>query len=233
MKSPFLTAQWSNLCLFSYAVDDETLTPFLPPGLRLDRWNGSAFISLVAFDFLETRVMGIPWPGFRNFPEINLRFYVTDGERRGVVFIREYVPQRFVAWMARTIYNEPYVAAPMSSEVTSSDAETRVQHTLTTNDADHRLQLIASGTPNTPGDDSEAHHFKEHQWGFGTSRKGKLLVYEVRHPHWNVIPVVDYRLDWAWDAVYGEQWAFLNNRTPDSVVFAVGSEIEVYPKKGG
>ena len=121
MKRPFLTATWSNLCLFSYVVDDARLEPFLPPGLHLDRWKGNAVVSLVAFDFLNTKVMGIPWPGFREFPEINLRFYVTDGDRRGVVFIREYVPRRFVAWLANTLYNEPYVAAPMSSEVSVTD----------------------------------------------------------------------------------------------------------------
>ena len=231
MKRPFLTATWSNLCLFSYAVDDAPLKPFLPPGLQLDRWKGNAVVSLVAFDFLNAKVKGIPWPGFRNFPEINLRFYVTDGERRGVVFIREYVPQRFVAWMAKTIYNEPYVAAPMSSEVSVTDLEYRVQHTLTTSDTVQCLQLTASGQPTTPAEDSEAHHFKEHQWGFGTSRKGQLVVYEVRHPHWAIIPVSEYSLEWSWEEAYGPKWAFLNDRTPDSVVFAVGSAVEVYPKQ--
>ena len=197
MKKPFLTAHWSNLCLFNYPVEDAVLTPHLPPGLELDRWQGKAHLSLVAFDFLDTRVLGIPWPGFRNFPEINLRFYVTDGERRGVVFIREYVPQRWVAWMARTLYNEPYVAAPMQSQRTEDEAGICIQHTLTTGDTEQRLQVMASGDPTKPVDNSQEHHFKEHQWGFGTSRKGQLLVYEVRHPHWEIIPVTDYQLDWS------------------------------------
>lgn len=231
MKRPFLTATWSNLCLFSYVVDDARLEPFLPPGLHLDRWKGNAVVSLVAFDFLNTKVMGIPWPGFRNFPEINLRFYVTDGDRRGVVFIREYVPRRFVAWLANTLYNEPYVAAPMSSEVSVANSEYRVQHTLTTFDTVQCLRLTASGPPALPTEDSEAHHFKEHQWGFGTGRKGQLLVYEVRHPHWAVIPVDAYHLEWSWEKAYGPNWAFLNDRTPDSVMFAVGSAIEVYPQQ--
>src|SRR4051812_2159224 len=87
---PFLTARWSNLCLLTYAVPRALLTPRLPPGLELDTRpgladgptadrfapDGPAFVSLVAFDFLDTRVLGVPWPGYRNFPEINLRFYV-------------------------------------------------------------------------------------------------------------------------------------------------------------
>src|SRR5213075_3299402 len=66
----------------------------LPPGLELDTRDGRAFASLVAFDFLDTRVLGVPWPGYRDFTELNLRFYVHRGLERGVVFVREFVPHR-------------------------------------------------------------------------------------------------------------------------------------------
>jgi hypothetical protein len=79
---PFLTARWSNLCLLTYAVPPSLLEPRLPRGLTLDLRAGDAFVSLVAFDFLDTRVLGIPWPGFRDFPEISLRFYVRRGDDR-------------------------------------------------------------------------------------------------------------------------------------------------------
>src|SRR5262245_26571807 len=116
MAFPFLTARWSNLFLATYAVPHDLLRPRLPPGLELDIWERQAFVSLVAFDFLQTRVLGVPWPGYRDFPEVNLRFYVRHGNQRGVTFIREFVPRRLVAWMARLLYNEPYVAAPMRSQ---------------------------------------------------------------------------------------------------------------------
>ena len=115
MKRPFLIARWERVALLSYVVPPEVLTPHLPPGLTLDTRDGHAFASLVAFDFLDTRVLGVPWPGFRDFPEVNVRFYVRHGAERGVVFVRELVPQRLVAWVARTVYNEPYVATPMQN----------------------------------------------------------------------------------------------------------------------
>ena len=116
IRRPFLTARWSNLAILTYEVPPALLEPHLPAGLELDRRGGAAFASLVAFDLLDTRVWGVPWPGFRQFPEINLRFYVKRGERRGVVFIREFVPQPAVAWLARAIYNEPYLVAPIDSD---------------------------------------------------------------------------------------------------------------------
>src|SRR5689334_13401141 len=103
MPFPFLTARWENLCLVTYTVPPALLEPRLPPGLTLDTRDGQAFVSLVAFQFLGTRVLGVPWPGYRNFPELNLRYYVRHGEERGVVFIREFVPRQLVAWLARAV----------------------------------------------------------------------------------------------------------------------------------
>src|SRR5207244_5466347 len=117
MAWTFLTARWSNLVLLNYVVPPAVLEKRLPAGLELDTRDGEAFVSLVAFDFLQTRVLGVPWPGYRNFAELNLRFYARRHGERGVVFIREIVPQRLVAWIARALYNEAYVAAPLVSTI--------------------------------------------------------------------------------------------------------------------
>src|SRR3989442_9486339 len=117
VRRPFLTARWSKLAILTWEAPPALLEPHLPAGLELDRRDGAAFASLVAFDFLDTRVLGIPWPGFTRFPEVNLRFYVRRGERRGVVFIREFVPQAIVAWLARALYHEPYLGAPLERSV--------------------------------------------------------------------------------------------------------------------
>src|SRR6516165_5771072 len=100
MKRPFLTARWTNLFLATYPVSPQLLLPRLPRGLALDTRDGNAFVSVVAFEFLDTRVLGVPWPGYRNFTELNLRFYVRHGGDRGVVFVREFVPHHLVAWLA-------------------------------------------------------------------------------------------------------------------------------------
>lgn len=228
MPHRFLAADWHHVCLFTYACPEELLLPHCPPGTELELFEGRPHVSLVAFDFLRTRVLGIPWPGFRNFPEINLRFYVTAEGRRGVVFIREYVPSRLVAWLARGLYNEPYLATRMTSEVLHDSDAISVTHTLERAGAQNTLHLVAHPDPHLPNPDSTEHHFKEHQWGFGTTRAGKQVVYEVRHPHWAVFPISSFTLDWNWGEVYGPEWAFLASEEPVSVVLAEGSPIEVF-----
>jgi uncharacterized protein YqjF (DUF2071 family) len=226
---PFLTARWANLFLANFAVPDELLRPRLPPGLELDRWEGRAFVSLVAFDFLDTRVLGIPWPGYRNFPEINLRFYVRRRDERGVVFVRELVPARLIAWLARRFYNEPYAAMPMTSRVTETTDSFAIEHQLTSRDRVHTIRATGSKPVVRPGEDSVEHFFKEHQWGYGRTRGGATLRYQVCHPCWDVYPVRDYSIDLDWAALYGPEWSVLTKSEPNSVVLAAGSDVAVYP----
>jgi uncharacterized protein YqjF (DUF2071 family) len=225
-----LTAEWRNLFLATYAVPSGLLRPRLPPGLELDLRNGNAFVSLIAFDFLNTRVLGVPWPGYRNFPELNLRFYVRRGSERGVVFVREFVPQHLVAWMARTIYNEPYHAAPLTSRCQDESASRRMEYRLRWAGREHVLSVNGIKPEYLPGESSDEHFFKEHHWGFGVTRGGRTVRYEVTHPPWEVFPVHGYRVDLDWGSVYGREWDLLSKATPISTVFAVGSAVAVYPK---
>ena len=87
--TPFLTADWRHLINLTYPVAREHLLPHVPAGLELDLWQERPHVSLVAFEFLRTKIHGVKIPLHVNFPEINLRFYVRRGERRGVVFLRE------------------------------------------------------------------------------------------------------------------------------------------------
>ncbi len=229
-RRAFLSARWERLCLITYAIDPERLTAYLHPELTLDTRDGKAFVSLVAFDFLDTRVLGIPWPGYRNFPEVNLRFYVRHGDRRGVVFIREYVPKHLIAWLARKLYNEPYLATQMRSSWQETPAGAEIQHALQRQGKTHTLKLELGPEIQQPPEDSTAHFFKEHSWGFGRSRKGTLLQYQVWHPVWQTRPVNALTLDWDFGTVYGPEWADLNTAEPFHTAFALGSEIRVYPK---
>jgi len=223
----FLTATWSNLFLATYAVPPSLLEPRLPPGLSLDLRGGDAFVSLVAFEFERTRVLGVPWPGYRDFAELNLRFYVRRGEERGVVFVRELVPQRDVAWLARVLYNEPYLAAPLVATRAIDDATINMRYELGYAGRTHTIDVTGSLPASRPDADSLEHFFKEHRWGFGTNRRGHTLRYEVEHPCWDVFPIRSYALDFDFGAVYGPAWSFLSTAKPISTVLAVGSPIRV------
>jgi uncharacterized protein len=226
--STFLTARWENLVLITYSVSPEILKPLLPFGIQADTLEGQAFVSFVAFDFLDTRLKGFHIPFHVNFPEINLRYYVRHGKQRGVMFVRELVPRKAIAWVARAIYNEPYLAVPMRSEVHKTAAEIQIKHRFSYQKSDFSLDLSAQNAPFLPKEDSVEHFFKEHEAGYGLSHSGKLLSYRVEHPFWRIYPVVSYNLSLDFGKMYGPKWAFLNKKQPFSVVLAEGSPIKVF-----
>lgn len=230
IRRPFLTARWSNLAILTYEVPTALLEPHLPAGLTVDTRGGAAFASLVAFDFLDTRVHGMAWPGFRSFPEVNLRFYVRHGHRRGVVFIREFVPQPVVSWLARAIYHEPYLVAPIESDVREDPSAIITVRRLRWHGRPHNIAVTGGKPAFRPPEDSDEHFFKEQQWGFGRDRKGRTLSYEVRHPLWDVYPVQSWSVDVDWAQVYGSGWGVLSNVRPASVVLAAGSPVSVYAR---
>jgi len=229
-RRAFLRSRWCNLILANYVVPEELLRPLVPPGCELDRRDGHCWASLVGFQFLGTRVLGVSWPGFRNFPEWNLRFYVSHEDQRGVCFVREFVPSWLVATLARVIYNEPYRSARMSMDVKDERETVSATYTVRWAGKVHSLRAIGTKPAIRPAPDSTEHWFKEHSWGFGTSRRGKLIRYEVNHPEWDVYPVREFAADVDWTALYGPEWGAMQGTEPASVVLALGSEVSVYPK---
>ncbi len=230
-----MTAIWSDLILISYAVPDDVLLPYLAPSLELDRWEGSAWCSLVAFDFTQARVLGwsVPYPpSLCDFPEFNLRIYVTQRGQRGVVFVRELAPNPIVCGLAKLLYNEPYTAIPITSRVTQIGDVRRVRHDFVVDGRKQMVAVSASGPAVLPPPHSFETWVKEQEAGFNHQRFGRAVTgFRVWHPPWRVYPVEEYAVGIDFAHVYGGQWAFLQGRDPDSVVLAEGSQIEIYPNK--
>jgi hypothetical protein len=227
----FLTAEWRKLVNLTYEVDAALLEEYLPDGLTIDTTlNGKAHVSLVAFDFTNTRVKGIKIPFHVNFPEINLRFYVRYQGHVGVVFIREYVPRFWIAEVANRIYNEPYKCIPMQSVISFPDAGQKIQTQHQFKISGNTFQITASAVNKLllPSDTSIEHYFKEHEWGFGKNHSGKTMCYRVEHPVWQIYPFENFKINIDFGKVYGSKWAFLNKKEPDYKVFAEGSAVSVF-----
>src|SRR5206468_6521150 len=131
------------------------------------------------FLFTDTRVLGVPVLFHRHFEEVNLRFYVRsrgpDGWRRGVAFVKEIVPRRLIAWVARTLYNENYVAMPMRHQRTPGSVRYAWYHAGRW----QHLSAARAGDPQPLTSGSEAEFITEHYWGYVRQRDGSTLEYQV------------------------------------------------------
>ncbi len=231
----FLSAEWRYLAMLNYPIDKETLRPFTPRGTELDLWQGEAFVSLVGFLFLDTRVMGVPLPFHRNFEEINLRFYVRHKSqnewRRGVVFIKEFVQKRAIAVLARALYNENYVLASMAHSIDAEDGFLRpggkVEYTWNVRGADARLAVTTAGEARTLTPNSHEEFIADHYWGYARQRDGGTKEYRVDHPSWKIWPSKNAAFEGDVKTLYGEPFVEALSASPKSAFVADGSEITV------
>lgn len=229
----FLQAEWRKLAIINYEIDPEILEKYIPEGTELDFYHGKCYVSLVGFMFLNTRLLGFSIPFYRNFEEVNLRFYVKKKEKniwkRGVVFIREIVPKYALSFVANSFYKENYKTMPMNSQIEVSGDELKVKYAWK-DKSWHSIQITAEKSALPMENDSEFEFITEHYYGF-TKRQNKTSEYEVCHPKWDHYPVKEYHLDIDFKGLYGKDFGFLNGQTPISVMLAEGSEIEVKTKK--
>jgi uncharacterized protein YqjF (DUF2071 family) len=232
-KSVFLSAEWRNLIMINYEVDQKVLLPYLPDKTELDSLNGKFYVSLVAFHFLNTKVKGISFPFHRDFEEVNLRFYVKYKEsgiyKKGVVFISEMVPKRMIAFIARLLYGEKYSYAPITSTIKESD--TRVLNFAWGNKLQHHLTVETEKNVQTLTEGSKEQFILEHYWGYTGMKNNATLEYKVGHPSWNIFPVRSFEIYVNFSQLYGTGFSFLNETEPASVVVAEGSKVQVYDGK--
>ena len=220
--------------MLNYVVDPRLITPLIPAGTEIDFENGETFLSVVGFLFLDTRLLGLPIPLHRDFEEVNLRFYVrrksADTWRRGVVFIRELVPRRAIAVVARTFYGENYVAVPMKHEIEHLDENLKVEYSWRRGRKWESLKMTATGESQPIPAGSHAEFITEHYWGY------TACVAAAANTAWNIRagksgtqPSFEFNADVA--ALYGEQFAETLNQPPRSAFIADGSPITVHRRE--
>jgi len=231
--STFLTAEWRRLIMAQYEVAPEVLAPYLPGGLELDLYQGRCYVSLVAFLFDKVRVKGFAIPGHKSFEEINLRFYVRrredDGSvKRGVVFIREFVPRRAIAWVAKRFYEEPYLAVPSSHKFGAKKDLVFARYAWKMGGKVHSLTAAGYVPAQEIAAGSEEEFITEHYWGYTKRSDGGTAAYQVEHPRWQTYRLQSYQVDVDFERLYGREFAFLNDMRESSALLAEGSGVTVH-----
>jgi uncharacterized protein YqjF (DUF2071 family) len=224
----FLTAKWHDLVMANYEVAPELLAGRVPLGTSLDFHDGRCFVSLVAFMFLETRVLGMSVPFHINFEEVNLRFYVkretAEEVRRGVCFVKEIVPRRAIATVARLFYGEPYEAWRMSH----AKQENELIYAWWKGENAHSIRVETGANLGVPAEDSHGEFIIEHYWGYTRRGETRTDEYKVEHPKWELLEVKTNEIKVDFGRLYGADFEFLNKEKPFSVFVAKGSEVAVY-----
>jgi hypothetical protein len=232
-RAVFLSAEWRDLVMLNYQIDPSLLQKYLPRGLELDTFDGRAFVSIVGFQFLRTKLFNfLSIPFHRNFEEVNLRFYVRRREgqesRRGVVFIRELVPRAAIAGVARLMYGEKYASCPMRHRIVRSAANISVNYEWQFERRTFRLNAEASGAAAEPSAGSLENFITEHYWGYSARINSTSLEYRVTHERWKVWTASRFHFEGDADILYGPEFGEVLRRPADSACIAEGSPVIVH-----
>jgi uncharacterized protein YqjF (DUF2071 family) len=199
---PALEAAWLTLTFVHWPVPTAAVQALLPPGLAVDEWRGSAWVSLTPFVMADMRPLGLGSPretsrrGGRtarvlhevsSSPETNLRTYVRGADGLdGIWFFSLEIGARALAVALRGLSGTPYHYGRLTVD------RNRDTVTYAGSRPGGEPSYHATVRPGDPVESSELDTWLTGRWRAYTTHLGQLLVFPVEHEPW---PLRSARLD--------------------------------------
>jgi uncharacterized protein YqjF (DUF2071 family) len=109
-----MAMRWHDLLFMHWPLPPDALRALVPGQLTLETYAGSAWIGVVPFRMSGVRPRALPAVGsLSNFPELNVRTYVTAGGKPGVWFFSLDAANPLAVELARLLFHLPYFNAEM------------------------------------------------------------------------------------------------------------------------
>lgn len=170
-----------------WPVPAEVLQPLVPPGLRVQEFDGTSWIGVVPFRMegvMRRPIVDMPW--LSAFPELNVRIYVEAEGKAGVWFLSLDASNPVAVWAARRYFHLPYHQANISLRRVGPDFcyhSRRSQGTST-----FKATYRPSGERYEAERGTLEHWLTERYCLYALSPAGELLRNEVHHVPWPLQP---------------------------------------------
>jgi uncharacterized protein YqjF (DUF2071 family) len=172
---------WRDLLFAHWPIEARALRPLVPDRLRIQEFDGTAWIAVVPFRMtgvMRRRLPDLPW--ISAFPELNVRTYVERDGRPGVWFLSLDATNPLAVWAARTFFHLPYHRADMA--LTNDGG--RIDYRSERGDArfEGTYQPVSEVYAAAPG--SLEHWLTERYCLYALDRAGSLWRNDVHHAPW-------------------------------------------------
>ncbi|MBM9548644.1 DUF2071 domain-containing protein [Leptospira sp. 201903074] len=105
----FWYQEWNDVIFLHYPIEEKIVRDLVPRSLELDSFDGSFWISVVAFSMNEIHTRHtFPLQYFSNFHEVNLRTYVKNNNKPGVFFLSIEAEKWIPTLIANLLSGLPY-----------------------------------------------------------------------------------------------------------------------------
>lgn len=181
-KAPWTWRQsWRDLLFAHWPIDANTLRPLVPDGLRIQEFDGTAWIAVVPFRMtgvMRRHLPDLPW--ISAFPELNVRTYVERDGRPGVWFLSLDATNPLAVWAARRFFHLPYHRARMTLVKQGDLIKYRSRRSQARFEGSYQpASEVYSASPG-----SLEHWLTERYCLYASDRAGSLWRNEVHHAPW-------------------------------------------------
>jgi uncharacterized protein YqjF (DUF2071 family) len=178
-----LTQTWHDLLFAHWPVQPDELRARIPSSFRLDLFNDQAWLGIVSFEITNAAPRAMPaLPWISAFPEVNVRTYVTVGDKPGVYFFSLDAANALAVRVARRLFHLPYYLAAMDVTHPDNAVEYRSRRRDGTATFDARYRPL--GNPVEPMRGSLEHFLTERYCLYNTDRAGRAYRLDIHHPPW-------------------------------------------------
>jgi uncharacterized protein YqjF (DUF2071 family) len=187
-SGPWIMAQsWHDLLFAHWPVDAAMLRSHIPADLKIDTFDGHAWLGIVPFSMSDVRLRWAPpLPGLSAFPELNVRTYVTAQDKPGVWFFSLDAASALAVAAARISFHLPYFRARMLCRETGGwiQYESRRTHRGAPSavlDARYRPTSERCKAPR-----GTLEHFLTERYCLYSAASGRIYRGEIHHPPWQL-----------------------------------------------
>lgn len=187
-KFPWFAQQsWIHILFLHWPVTPEALKSFVPEELEIDTFNGSAWISIVAFHAEDSKLRLSPkWTALDPVTQINVRTYVKypHSEEKGVYFFTIHVAHLTAALGAKSFFDLPFQYAQTTMEEHDDD-------TISISVKDGGTSLFAANyKPElTAPSQSELGKYLAERYCIWNKKGTNLIKIPIKHDPWELYDV--------------------------------------------
>ena len=211
--------EWNDALFLHWEIPVDILRKSVPENLKLDLFEGKAYVSLVAFTMQKIRPKNLPAVAYiSDFHEINLRTYIKNDNKKGVYFLNIEAEKTLSAFIARKMSGLPY----------GKSAINRANESYVSVNAEKGFSLDAQfEVREIVADKSDLDKWLTERYCLYLDQDKKMYRYEVHHKEWELKNVKINRLNLKYNI--GE--FSLPQETPELVHYSEGVKVVAWGKE--